>query len=99
EDSFAYERLKERATKSSLADAFYSALERRGFSAPAIGNGNSTESEAHYGRRTQAVLEILTHFEERYEEFQLSEALMEHDEYFALSRSSHLKLLEHVLGH
>jgi len=98
EDSFAYERLKERATKSSLADAFYSALERRGFNAPAIGNGNSTESQAHYGRRTQAVLEILTHFEERYEEFQLSEALMEHDEYFSLWRSHHIKMVERMVG-
>jgi tryptophan 2,3-dioxygenase len=44
------------------------------------------------------VLEILTHFEERYEEFQLAEALMEHDEYFALWRSHHIKMVERMVG-
>src|SRR5678816_3278491 len=57
EDRFAYERLKERSSKISLADAFFSVLEKRGFNAPAIVSGNSTESQTHYGRRTQAVLE------------------------------------------
>src|SRR5215208_2783125 len=33
-DEFAYERLKLRASEPSLADAFYSALERRGFMTP-----------------------------------------------------------------
>ena len=49
-------------------------------------------------RRTQAVLEILTHFEERYEEFQLAEALLEHDEYFSLWRSHHIKMVERMVG-
>ena len=56
------------------------------------------EQKKLYGQRTQAVLEILTHFEERYEEFQLAEALLEHDEYFSLWRSHHIKMVERMVG-
>jgi len=98
QDTFAYQRLKERQAKPSLADAFYTSLQRRGLNAPAISKSDSTDTQHQYGQRTQAVLEILTHFEERYEEFQLSEALMEHDEYFALWRSHHIKMVERMVG-
>jgi tryptophan 2,3-dioxygenase len=67
----------------SLADAFYRALERRRFDV---------------SKPAQAILEILTHFETRYEEFQLAEALMEHDEYFSLWRSHHIKMVERMVG-
>ena len=83
EDQFAYERLQSRLGHPSLADAFYRALERRGFDV---------------SDRARAVLEILTHFESRYEEFQLAEALMEHDEYFSLWRSHHIKMVERMVG-
>ena len=82
-DAFASERLEARLAQPSLADVFYQALERRGFDV---------------SNRSRAVLEILTHFEERYEEFQLSEALMEHDEYFSLWRSHHIKMVERMVG-
>jgi len=87
-DSFAYERIKARAEKPSLADAFYNALDRRG-----LMKGND-DSE----KRQQAIFEILTHFETRYEEFQLSEALLEHDEYFSLWRYHHIKMVERMVG-
>ena len=83
DDEFAFPRLEARMAQPSLADAFYEALGRRGFKVE---------------DRTRAVLEILTHFEERYEEFQLSEALMEHDEYFSLWRSHHIKMVERMVG-
>src|SRR6185503_13503689 len=63
EDEFASERLRARMDQPSLAEAFHGALAKRGFDV---------------GRPAQAILEILTHFESRYEEFQLAEALMEH---------------------
>ena len=44
------------------------------------------------------MLEILTHFEDRYEEFQLAETLLEHDEYFSLWRSHHIKMVERMVG-
>src|SRR5437016_4777032 len=56
------------------------------------------ERRKPYGKRTQAVLEILTHFERRYEEFQLAEVLLEHDEYFSLWRSHHIKMVERMVG-
>jgi tryptophan 2,3-dioxygenase len=83
EDAFAYERLQTRLGQPSLADAFYRALERRGLDV---------------SDRARAILEILTHFESRYEEFQLAEALMEHDEYFSLWRSHHIKMVERMVG-
>ncbi|HEX3183967.1 MAG TPA: tryptophan 2,3-dioxygenase family protein [Pyrinomonadaceae bacterium] len=83
EDPFARERLAARLAQPSLADVFYKALERRGFDV---------------SQRARAGLEILTHFEERYEEFQLAEALMDHDEYFSLWRSHHIKMVERMVG-
>lgn len=83
EDQFAFERLQSRMDRPSLADVFYQVLERRGFDV---------------SDRGRAVLEILTHYESRYEEFQLSEALMEHDEYFSLWRSHHIKMVERMVG-
>jgi tryptophan 2,3-dioxygenase len=97
-DSFAYERLKIRATNPSLADAFFATLERRGFNVPRDGGDDPNTQRSNYGKRTEAILEILTHFEERYEEFQLTEALLEHDEYFSLWRSHHIKMVERMVG-
>ncbi|HEX8685824.1 MAG TPA: tryptophan 2,3-dioxygenase family protein, partial [Pyrinomonadaceae bacterium] len=51
-----------------------------------------------YGRRTRAVLEVLTHFEERGEEFLLSEALIAHDEHFQLWRAHHVRMVERMVG-
>jgi tryptophan 2,3-dioxygenase len=96
DDPFAYERLKLRASQPSLADAFFAALERRGLSTRADTKDDKTRQ--NYSSRTRAVLEILTHFENRHEEFQLSEALLEHDEYFGLWRSHHIKMVERMVG-
>ncbi len=98
-DRFAFERLQARLVSPSLADSFFQALERRGFKAPASPNSaDPIEQKRCYDERTQSVLEILTHFEERFEEFQLAEALMEHDEYFSLWRSHHIKMVERMVG-
>jgi tryptophan 2,3-dioxygenase len=92
-DEYAYNRINARATTPSLADAFYESLARRGFKISFDG-----DTKRDYEARTKTVLEILTHFEERYEEFQLAEALMEHDEYFSLWRSHHIKMVERMVG-
>ncbi len=99
DDTFAYERLQERFEAPSLGEMFFAVLRRRGFDAPA-GAESLTEDQRKqlYEKRVQAVLEILTHFEERYEEFQLAEALLEHDEYFSLWRSHHVKMVERMVG-
>lgn len=99
DDEFAHGRLQKRFAAPSLGDAFYSALRQRGFEAPDDDDAiDELERTKRYGKRTQAVLEVLTHFEERFEEFQLSEALLEHDEYFALWRSHHIKMVERMVG-
>jgi tryptophan 2,3-dioxygenase len=98
-DEFAYERLRERFEKPSLADRFYAALIVRGFDAPSDDASlDEMDRKRRYGKRTQAVLEILTHFESRLEEFQLAEALLEHDEYFSLWRLHHIKMVERMVG-
>jgi tryptophan 2,3-dioxygenase len=97
-DEFAYTRLRKRLETPSLGDAFYAALRKRGLDAPANEDSIEQEQKIRYGKRTQAVLELLTHFEERYEEFQLAEALLEHDEYFSLWRSHHIKMVERMVG-
>jgi Tryptophan 2,3-dioxygenase (vermilion) len=99
EDEFAFQRLEARFTSHTLADAFYALLRRRGLDAPADDEKLSEEERQKlYGKRTRAVLEIMTHFEERYEEFQLAESLIEHDEYFSLWRAHHIAMVERMVG-
>jgi len=99
EDEFASARLQKRFAALSLGDAFFAALQKRGLDAP-VEDAAADDDEARraYEKRTRAVLEILTHFEDRYEEYQLSEALLEHDEYFSLWRSHHIKMVERMVG-
>ncbi|MCU1268651.1 MAG: Tryptophan 2,3-dioxygenase [Acidobacteria bacterium] len=99
EDAFANERLAARLAEPTLADAFYNLLQRQGLDAPLDEVGiDEAERKKRYGKRTRAVLELLTHFEGRYEEFKLQEALLEHDEYFSLWRSHHIKMVERMVG-
>ena len=103
DDEFAHERLQKRFAAPSLGDAFYAALRKRGLEAPADDASEKEslspeERKKRYQKRTRTVLEILTHFEERNEEFQLAEALLEHDEYFSLWRSHHIKMVERMVG-
>lgn len=99
EDEFAAPRLGARFDSPTLGDAFFAYLSRRGLDAPpddaALSEG---ERRRRYGQRTRAVLEVLTHFETRYEEYQLAESLIAHDEYFSLWRHHHVKMVERMLG-
>ena len=98
-DEFAHGRLEQRFNGPTLADAFFAALSARGLDAPlADSAAEEKERKAAYGKRARAVLEVLTHFEDRYEEFQLAEALLEHDEFFSLWRSHHIKMVERMVG-
>lgn len=98
-DPFAYDRLQKRYQAPSLNDIFFGVLQQRGLDAPADDKSlNDAERKKLYEKRAKAVLEVLTHFEERYEEFQLAEALLEHDEFFSLWRSHHIKMVERMVG-
>ena len=99
DDEFASARLRARFDAPTLADEFYAYLRRRGLDAPADDAALSRdERQKLYGRRTRAVLEVLTHFEERGEEFLLSEALIAHDEHFQLWRAHHVRMVERMVG-
>jgi tryptophan 2,3-dioxygenase len=99
DDKFASERLQRRFDSPTLREAFFTGLQRRGLNAPFDTEvAGPAEHDALYEQRTQAVLELLTHFETRFEEFQLGEVLMEHDEYFSLWRSHHIKMVERMVG-
>lgn len=99
DDEFAHQRLQSRFEAKTLGEAFYALLQRRGFDAPADNQSTDLEElKGRYRSRTSAVLEILTHYEARYEEFQLAESLLEHDEYFALWRAHHIRMVERMVG-
>jgi tryptophan 2,3-dioxygenase len=99
DDEFATARLRARFDAPTLADEFYAYLRRRGLDAPEDDASLAREERQKlYGRRTRAVLEVLTHFEERGGEFLLSEALIAHDEHFQLWRAHHVRMVERMVG-
>src|SRR5436190_22393 len=98
-DEFAVARLQARLERPTLGEAFYAYLRRRGLDAPADDPTLTIdERQQRYQQRVRAVLEVLTHFETRVEEFQLAEALIAHDEYFQLWRAHHIKMVERMVG-
>src|SRR3954453_2755025 len=99
DDQFAYKRLEKRFKGDTLGDALYRFLSRRGLDAPPDDSQASEQDRLKaYGRRTRVILEILTHFESRHEEYQLIDALIAHDEYFSLWRFHHVKMVERMVG-
>jgi tryptophan 2,3-dioxygenase len=99
EDEFAQKRLQSRLNAPSLSDAFFSLLRRGGFDAPADeSTHDEQERQELKSKRTRAIVEVLTHPEKLYKEYQLVEALLEHDEYFSLWRSHHIKMVERMVG-
>jgi tryptophan 2,3-dioxygenase len=99
EDEFATARLRARMDAPTLGEEFYALLARRGLDAPPDDASlPGEERRRRYQARVSAVVEVLTHFETRYEEFQLGEALIAHDEFFSLWRYHHVKMVERMLG-
>lgn len=99
DDEFASERLRARNEAPTLGEAFFALLSRRGLEAPPDDASLSEdERRKSYDKRVRAALEVVTHFEARYEEFQLSEGLIAHDEFFSLWRYHHVKMVERMLG-
>jgi tryptophan 2,3-dioxygenase len=99
DDEFASERLRARVNAPTLGEEFYALLSRRGLDAPPDDASLSDDERRRaYGRRVRAALEVVTHFETRFEEYQLSEALIAHDEFFSLWRYHHIKMVERMLG-
>src|SRR6266581_2019109 len=98
-DDFARKRLEARVNAPSLSEAFFALLRERGFDAPSsVAPPDGKERRSYESKRTRAIVEILTHPEKLYKEYQLTEALLEHDEYFSLWRSHHIKMVERMVG-
>ena len=98
-DDYARRRLEARLQAPSLSEAFFALLRRSGFDTPAIDSPREAkERRSNYGKRQRAMVEVLTHPEKLYQEYQLAEALLEHDEYFSLWRSHHIKMVERMVG-
>ncbi|HEX8500293.1 MAG TPA: tryptophan 2,3-dioxygenase family protein [Pyrinomonadaceae bacterium] len=98
-DEFASGRLRARMDAPTLGEEFFALLARRGLDAPPDDAAlDGEERRRRYQLRVRAALEIVTHFESRYEEYQLSDALIAHDEFFSLWRYHHVKMVERMLG-
>jgi len=98
QDDFARQRLQARMNAPSLSEAYFALLRRRGFDTPAVdAPRDAQERRSNYGKRQRALVEVLTH-EEFYQEYRLAEMLLEHDEYFSLWRSHHIKMVERMVG-
>jgi tryptophan 2,3-dioxygenase len=98
-DDFARQRLEARMQKPSLSDSYFALLRRSGFDTPAIeAPRDDKERRSNYGKRVRGVVEVLTHPERLSKEYQLAETLIEHDEYFSLWRSHHIKMVERMVG-
>jgi tryptophan 2,3-dioxygenase len=99
DDDFARQRLEARMQKPSLSDSYFALLRRSGFDTPATeAPRDEEERRSNYGKRQRAIVEVLTHPERLNKEYQLAEALIEHDEYFSLWRSHHIKMVERMVG-
>jgi tryptophan 2,3-dioxygenase len=98
-DDFARPRLEARLQTPSLSDAYFAFLRRSGFDTPDPDSPrNNEERRSNHSKRQRAIVEVLTHPEKLYREYQLAEALLEHDEYFSLWRSHHIKMVERMVG-
>ncbi|MDT5262999.1 MAG: tryptophan 2,3-dioxygenase, partial [Acidobacteriota bacterium] len=99
DDEFASARMHARYDAPTLGEEFFALLTRRGLEAPSDDAALAEEERRkRYGQRVRAALEVITHFESRYEEFQLAESLIAHDEFFSLWRLHHIKMVERMLG-
>src|SRR5262249_60056187 len=84
---------------ASASDAFFGLLRRAGFEAPPEDDpGDANRRASNYRERQRAIVELLTHAEKFCQEYQLAENLLEHDEYFSLWRSHHIKMVERMVG-
>ena len=94
DDEKALEKLRARLEGQTLGEAFFLALRQRGFDAPTDDSSN----EENYTKRVQSIVQILSDFEEYPEEFEMQEALIEHDELITLWRQTHVKMVERMVG-
>lgn len=99
DDERAMKKLRARLEGQTLGEAFFALLIRRGFDTPSADLSLSVEAQQeNYMKRVEAIVQILSDFEKYSEEFEMQEALIEHDELISLWRSHHIKMVERMVG-
>jgi tryptophan 2,3-dioxygenase len=86
DEEFAVERLQKRFGDETLYEMYFDFLKERGF-----------EVET-YENRVESVVKIIRDIEQYAEEFELQEALIEHDELVSKWRVHHIKMVERTVG-
>ncbi|MBA2494161.1 MAG: tryptophan 2,3-dioxygenase [Acidobacteria bacterium] len=86
DEEFAIKRLKKRFGDETLHDVYFAYLKERGFAIDTFEN------------RVEAVVKIIKDIEKHAEEFELEEALIEHDEIVSKWRYHHIKMVERTVG-
>ncbi len=86
DEEFAIERLKKRFGDETLHDAYFGWLKERGFAVDSFEN------------RVESVVKIIKDIEQHTAEFELQEALIEHDEIVSQWRYHHIKMVERTVG-
>jgi len=95
--SAEYARLEARLKRPSIAEAYYSMLQRRGLNLPEIG-ADSEDRDALERARIRELERVYQDAEKHYELFLLTESLIEYDEMFAMWRLRHVKMVERMIG-
>jgi len=86
DEEFAVERLKKRFGNETLHEMYFDFLQERGFRVDT------------YENRVESVVKIIKDIEKYPEEFELEEALIEHDEQISKWRVHHIKMVERTIG-
>ena len=86
DEEFALERLKKRFGDETLHDAYFDWLKERGFAVDSFED------------RVESVVGIIKDIEGNAAEFELQEALIEHDEIVSQWRFHHIKMVERTVG-
>ncbi len=99
DDADALARLARRLSSTTLPEAFFNVLRERGFDAPPLTReAEAEEVAAVRERRIAALTSLYERFEQNYDLFLLSEALIEMDEQLMLWRQRHIMMVERVIG-
>jgi tryptophan 2,3-dioxygenase len=94
------QRLEQRLKGTDLRSAFYQLLRQQGFKVPELASERElADDESLRGAVIEAILPIYKDPSTYSKLYILSESLVEFDEYLALWREHHVRVVERVIGH
>ena len=95
EDGSERVALERRLGEPTVLDAFWGALQRRGFDLDAA---DPAPDEKERGRRMRALVTIYENSREHRELYLLAEAMLDYDELFVAWRQRHVQMAERMIG-